>query len=185
MATTGSGKGGVPRRPMRHAVVLGGSVAGLLTARVLADHFERVTLVERDPVAAGGCGGNDGAAQPRRGVPQGAHVHALLARGLGIVEGLFPGLSGELCAAGATLICGGRELRWHHSGGWRVSRDRELVFLSMTRPLLERGIAGRVRALPNIEIRSGVRALGLAGDRGGVTGLRVVAAESNTAEPSG
>jgi glycine/D-amino acid oxidase-like deaminating enzyme len=65
MATTGSGKGSVPRRPMRHAVVLCGSVAGLLTARVLADHFECVTLVERDPVAAGGCGGNDGAASRR------------------------------------------------------------------------------------------------------------------------
>ena len=32
----------------RHAVVLGGSLAGLLTARVLADHFEEVTLIERD-----------------------------------------------------------------------------------------------------------------------------------------
>jgi 2-polyprenyl-6-methoxyphenol hydroxylase-like FAD-dependent oxidoreductase len=167
MVTTRRGTDGIPRRPMRHAIVLGGSVAGLLAARVLADRFERVTLVERDPIAG------DGEATPRRGVPQGAHVHALLARGLGIVEGLFPGLSGGLCAAGAALICGGRELRWHHAGGWRVSEDRELIFLSMTRPLLERGIAARVRGLPNVALRGGLRALGLAGDRGRVTGLRV------------
>ena len=30
-----------------HAIVLGGSVAGLFAARVLADHAESVTLVER------------------------------------------------------------------------------------------------------------------------------------------
>ncbi len=37
-----------PARPARQTVVIGGSMAGLLAARVLADHFERVTLVERD-----------------------------------------------------------------------------------------------------------------------------------------
>ena len=31
-----------------HAVVIGGSIAGLLAARVLADHFDKVTIVERD-----------------------------------------------------------------------------------------------------------------------------------------
>ena len=36
------------RNANRHAVVLGGSLAGLLTARILSDHFERVTLIERD-----------------------------------------------------------------------------------------------------------------------------------------
>jgi len=33
---------------MRQAVVIGGSIAGILAARVLADHFEHVTVVERD-----------------------------------------------------------------------------------------------------------------------------------------
>ena len=32
----------------RHALVLGGSLAGLLAARVLTDHYDRVTIVERD-----------------------------------------------------------------------------------------------------------------------------------------
>ena len=31
----------------KHAVVLGGSLAGLLAARVLADHFEQVTHENR------------------------------------------------------------------------------------------------------------------------------------------
>ena len=52
------------------AVVLGGSLAGLCAARVLADHFDEVTVVERDALP-------DVATQ-RAGVPQGRHVHAML-----------------------------------------------------------------------------------------------------------
>jgi 2-polyprenyl-6-methoxyphenol hydroxylase-like FAD-dependent oxidoreductase len=32
----------------KHAIVIGASMGGLLATRVLADHFEQVTLVERD-----------------------------------------------------------------------------------------------------------------------------------------
>ena len=35
-------------RRRRHAVVVGGSLAGMLAARVLADHVHAVTLLERD-----------------------------------------------------------------------------------------------------------------------------------------
>jgi 2-polyprenyl-6-methoxyphenol hydroxylase-like FAD-dependent oxidoreductase len=56
-----------------HAVVIGGSMAGLLAARVLVDHFERVTIVERDAYPS----------QPtsRQGLPQASHVHVLLTQG--------------------------------------------------------------------------------------------------------
>ena len=40
-----AGFSAVPRR--RHAVVVGGSLAGMLAARVLSDHFDIVTLLER------------------------------------------------------------------------------------------------------------------------------------------
>ena len=53
------------------AVVLGASMGGLLAARVLADFYRTVTVVERDVLP-------DDPAN-RRGVPQGRHVHALLA----------------------------------------------------------------------------------------------------------
>jgi 2-polyprenyl-6-methoxyphenol hydroxylase-like FAD-dependent oxidoreductase len=65
-----------------HAVVIGGGLAGLLAARVLADHFESVTLIERDGVAT--------EQKPRKGVPQGHHVHGLLAKGQEILSQLFP-----------------------------------------------------------------------------------------------
>ena len=31
-----------------HAIVIGGSMAGMCAARILADHFEKVTIVDRD-----------------------------------------------------------------------------------------------------------------------------------------
>src|SRR5260370_32737902 len=87
----GAGLLAVPRR--RHAVVVGGSLGGMLAARVLSDHFEHVTLLERDrfpetPAA-------------RKGLPQGRHAHGLLERGRRVLERYLPGLTGELVRAGA------------------------------------------------------------------------------------
>ena len=91
------------------AVVIGASIAGLLAARVLADSFERVTLIERDAFPATGDG--------RRGVPQGRHVHGLMARGREILEDLFPGLTDELVHRGAPLGDARVQGRWF----WRVA----------------------------------------------------------------
>jgi 2-polyprenyl-6-methoxyphenol hydroxylase-like FAD-dependent oxidoreductase len=155
-----------PLRPLGHAVVIGGSIAGLLAARVLAGHFRQVTVLERDRLAR--------TPGPRKGVPQGSHVHAVLVRGQQIMERLLPGLTAELCARGAVLLSAGRELAWHHAGGWRARHDSELAFLSMTRPLLEAVIAARVAALPNVTAREGSRVAGLLDDgKGRVRGVRV------------
>jgi len=63
------------------AVVLGASMGGLLAARVLADFFGTVTVVERDELP-------DDPAN-RRGGPQGRHVHVLLPRGAQMLDELF------------------------------------------------------------------------------------------------
>ena len=67
-----------------HTVVLGASMSGLLAARVLADAYHRVTVVDRDWLPE--------RAADRRGVPQGLHAHALLPRGAQALEELFPGI---------------------------------------------------------------------------------------------
>src|SRR3954453_12040968 len=92
------------RRPLGHAIVLGGSVAGLLATRVLSDHLERVTLIERDELMP--------RPEPRKGVPQGNHLHALLARGRMIAEALLPGLFDERLAAAPLRLNGGGDLWW-------------------------------------------------------------------------
>ena len=75
-----------------HAVVIGGSIAGLLAARVLADTFERVTIIERDRFPAG--------PEFRKGVPQARHVHALLGRGNHLLEHFLPGFTAMLIEHG-------------------------------------------------------------------------------------
>src|SRR6516165_10183161 len=99
-------------RRHRHAVVVGGSLAGMLAARVLSDHFDDVTLLERDrfpetPTA-------------RKGLPQGRHVHVLLERGRGVMERFLPGLSGELVRAGAETLDATRDVALMSPYGWYV-----------------------------------------------------------------
>ena len=75
------------------AVVVGGSLTGLLAARVLADHFTEVLLVERDRFPGG--------AEWRKGVPQARHVHVLLKQGERVVADYFPGICDELVREGS------------------------------------------------------------------------------------
>ncbi|MDT3399935.1 FAD-binding monooxygenase [Streptomyces sp. B1866] len=149
------------------AVVLGGSMAGLLAARVLAESYAEVTLVDRDVLT--------GVAGPRRGVPQGRHVHRFLSRGQEVVEGLFPGFTADLVAAGAVtgdasagnrLVVDGRQIRQGHAG--RLS-------VSVSRPTLERVVRERVRALPRVRFleRHDILGLRTTVDRARVTGVTV------------
>ena len=79
-----------------HAAVIGGSIAGLWTARVLADHFDHVTVIDRDHFPD--------SAEARKGAPQGRQLHVLLVRGQQILDQLFPGVTNELEAEGASMI---------------------------------------------------------------------------------
>jgi 2-polyprenyl-6-methoxyphenol hydroxylase-like FAD-dependent oxidoreductase len=157
-------------------VVLGASMAGLLAARVLADAYAQVTIVDRDPLP-------EGSAQ-RRGVPQGHHLHALLARGQQALEELFPGLTAALVAQGvpagdmlanARLYLSGYRLRQAHTG---------LVLLCASRPVLEGYVRARVRALPNVAVVDSCDIMGLAATPDGrrVTGARVHRREVGSAE---
>jgi 2-polyprenyl-6-methoxyphenol hydroxylase-like FAD-dependent oxidoreductase len=134
---TGSGKHG-------HAVVIGGSMAGLLAARVLSDRFGRVTIVERDSFPEG--------VENRKGVPQARHAHALLPRGFMIMARLFPGLAEDLVSGGAIASDVPAESRRYQRGGYRVRFAIGRKSLLMSRPFLEGHIRRRVRALPNVTV---------------------------------
>jgi len=150
----------------QHAVVIGGGLAGLLAVRVLADHFQRVTLVERDGVAT--------EANARKGVPQGHHVHGLLAKGQEILATLFPDLVPALVAGGAVPLDMGRDFRWHHFGAWKARFDSGIRGFLFTRPYLEWHIAERVRGRPNVRIiNAAAEGLAVAPEGGRVTGVRI------------
>src|SRR6056297_3367262 len=88
-----------------HAVVVGGSMAGLLAARAVANGFERVTLLERDQLPSG--------PTTRRGVPQGHHVHVLLEAGRSVLESFFPDYFATLRSRGGLEIDSGSDLDYH------------------------------------------------------------------------
>ncbi|EYF03001.1 FAD-dependent oxidoreductase [Chondromyces apiculatus] len=162
----------------RRAVVIGGSMAGLLTARVLADHFDEVTLVERDSISA----------EPadRKGVPQGRHVHVLLARGLDVLGELFPGVIEELAAEGAERIDFGTDMRFQSFGTWKVCFPSGIRCSFQSRALLEAVVRRRALALEGVRLRSGLRATGLELDASGrqVTGVRVEGAVGDETIPA-
>jgi 2-polyprenyl-6-methoxyphenol hydroxylase-like FAD-dependent oxidoreductase len=125
-----------------HALIIGGSMAGLLAARVLSERFGRVTIVERDRFPKG----------PgfRKGVPQSRHLHAFMMRGRQIAERLFPGLSEELEEAGAVLIDSADDFEWLTPAGFAPRFNSGLPLLMSSRDLLEWAVRERVAALPQV-----------------------------------
>jgi 2-polyprenyl-6-methoxyphenol hydroxylase-like FAD-dependent oxidoreductase len=132
------------RRSSEHAIVLGASVAGLLAARVLTDHYQRVTIVERDALPPIG--------QHRKGVPQGRHLHGLHPRGREIIEELFPGFTDEVTAAGAVCCDVLADARWQFSGYLLRQRHAGLPALLASRPLLEGHLRERVFGLARVTV---------------------------------
>jgi 2-polyprenyl-6-methoxyphenol hydroxylase-like FAD-dependent oxidoreductase len=157
---------------MNRAVVLGASMGGLLAARVLADFYDTVTIIERDVLPEG--------AAHRRGVPQGRHVHALLGRGLQILGEFFPGFRDELLAAGTPVLDYSDLSKVYFSAGGHVLvragrfTDTAPLFFP-SRPLVESIVRQRIRAIENVTLLDGYDVVDLtsspAGDR--VTGVRI------------
>ncbi|HET8931784.1 MAG TPA: FAD-dependent monooxygenase [Polyangiales bacterium] len=158
----------------KHAVVLGGSMAGLLAANVLARHFERVTLFERDTFPAG--------AEPRKGVPQSWQLHGLLAGGRRALEALFPDFGAELLARGAHDVDVGTCGKFLVAGTPLPHHETGLRCFVMSRPLLESYVRERVLAASNIQVRQACVAQNLVGDRHAVTGVMIRDASSQQQE---
>ena len=153
-----------------HAVVIGASMGGLLAARALSGPYERVTVLDRDPELP-----TD--AQPRKGVPQGKHAHAILPGGAQQMDAMFPGLLDELEAGGAPVI---RDwsLAYMRLGGHDFSRDPYTVdppVYYCTRPFLEGRVRARVRALPGVGVQAGTEVTDLLASADGsrITGVRI------------
>ncbi|MEU5980293.1 FAD-dependent monooxygenase [Streptomyces sp. NPDC047315] len=133
-----------------HAVVLGAGMSGLMAAHVLAQHFTRVTVVERD------AGGEVG---PRRGVPQGWHPHVLALKANHLLESLFPGLAEQYVADGGVPAGMLSQHRLFYYGHWLRQSETELETVWASRPFLEDGIRERIHAHTNLTVRHGWEAV--------------------------
>jgi 2-polyprenyl-6-methoxyphenol hydroxylase-like FAD-dependent oxidoreductase len=159
----------------RQALVLGAGMGGLTAARALADHFERVLMLERDVLPEH--------AEDRPGVPQGRHVHVLLAGGQQALCELFPGFDGDISAMGAVPIRSGLDIRVERPG-YDPFPQRDLGFdaYAQSRAQLELGVRRRVQAHAGIELRQQCRAQELVArpDGTAVTGARYTTADGKT-----
>lgn len=148
------------------AVVIGGSVGGVLAAAALADRYEAVTVLERDALPT--------ADEHRRAVPQGHHGHALLTRGLEGLEGLLPGIGEEMIEAGAPTYVQFSDAYFAGEGFELARATLDKTAITASRPFFEGHMRRRALALPNVELRERweALALGASADRGRVTGVR-------------
>ncbi|WP_033318617.1 FAD-dependent oxidoreductase [Streptomyces yerevanensis] len=142
---------------------MGGSLAGLLAAHVLAGHAERVTVVERDRLPDG--------TKPRSGVPQGRHPHVLLQGGQVALESLLPGFLAELRAAGAPRVGMPSDMVLWQNGRWFRRVPATTHIYTGSRAQLEERVRRRVLASPVISVVEGTDVVGLLGDASRVRGV--------------
>jgi flavin-dependent dehydrogenase len=125
-----------------HAVVIGAGMAGLLAVRILSDHFDSVTCVERDRLPE-----DTGA---RRGIPQGQHLHVLLNKGASLLRELFPDLPAALAQRNAPSVDGVADVRWYHFGRWKTRFPSHIKGYSQSRPFLEQCIRRSLATQANV-----------------------------------
>ncbi|WP_171171789.1 NAD(P)/FAD-dependent oxidoreductase [Streptomyces sp. I05A-00742] len=144
---------------------MGGSLAGLLAARVLADHADAVTVVERDRYPDG--------PEHRAGLPQDRHTHVLLESGRHALERLLPGIMDEMRAHGVPWVGMPNDILQWQAGRWyrRTPATKHLV--TGSRPLTDWLVRRRVLADPRIRLVEGTEVTGLTGDAGRVRGVRL------------
>ncbi|MEO1297177.1 MAG: FAD-dependent monooxygenase [Cyanobacteria bacterium J06636_16] len=158
---------------LSRVVVIGGSIAGLLTARVLSAVAEQVFVVDRDHLPQNNV--------PRKGVPQSVQPHVLFTKGYRILEDFFPGIGADLKAAGAIPIDWGKEFHYFHQGDWNATceEDSGLVSVTCTRHLIESTIRKHVAKLKNVQWFENSRVQGLIGDSNRVSGIRYVSKQGH------
>ena len=128
------------------AVVLGASVAGLFAGRVLSDYFDEVVLIDKE-------GLNEGPV-PRKAVPQGNHIHAILSPIYSVLRRFLPELIDDLMEGGAHSFDGGKEWRFHVHGNFLVNGETGQKLIGSTRPFFEDHLRRSVKSITNVEIRT-------------------------------
>ena len=158
----------------RRAIVVGGSIGGMLAARVAAAHFDVVQVLERDEFTT--------VPQPRRMTPQAHHVHMLLKGGENAIDRLVPGFLAALAAHGSVTL-EGRDFAAASELGFAARGDNGMLLHGQSRWLLEHCVReGVTRATPNLEVHTGTTVRGLAYDAAAnrVTGVVVDDAAGGT-----
>ena len=147
----------------KHAIVIGGSIAGLCAAQALSKHFDKVTILERDTYPS--------KPATRSGVLQSHHVHVLLTGGARALEKLFPGFNEELIAAGITAFDWLADSKFRFFGQWLPREYSGLMGYSVSRRWLEHYLRQKLIENPKVSFVEGTRVTQLLTSLGRVIGV--------------
>jgi 2-polyprenyl-6-methoxyphenol hydroxylase-like FAD-dependent oxidoreductase len=155
-----------------HGVIIGGGISGLLAGHVLADRFERVTVLERDhyPIRT-----RSSAPPTRRGAPQSRCLHLLTAAGAAAFEKLMPGWSNEIIVLGGIPFDVSADAALRVFEGWLPRTPSGVVTYACSRSLIEEVLRYGLARKSNVRIEQGQKVVGfLSRPSGqGVAGVRV------------
>lgn len=129
---------------MAHAIIAGGSLAGLVTAKALASSFETIEIIESDAEPS--------IIEPRKGVPQGRHVHGLLKGGADALIALFPDIAQRLSQKGAASADFSKDVKWYINKRYMPRFAGDIPIHFQSRPLLEHCLREAVGELSNVTI---------------------------------
>ncbi|NWL10281.1 FAD-binding protein [Paenarthrobacter nitroguajacolicus] len=155
---------------LKTAVVIGGSIAGLLAAAVLSESFDEVLIVDRDELPID----IESSQIARRGVPQSNQIHKLLPLGKERIETILPGFDDELIALGCESHDEAARFTQYINGGWGVRANSDLITTYFRRPVFEWVMRRRVLALDNVTaVKAFAIGLVSSADRSAVVGVRI------------
>ena len=162
-----------PHRTARlstRAVVVGGSLAGMLAAAAVRDFVDSVEIIEAHGLPEG--------PEARPGVPQAAHFHVLLSGGANAMEELLPGTLKELLSAGANRVPMTTNMLIYSPEGWyrRWQRDSHYL-ITASRDLTDSVVRGQVLKDPRVGARPHTKVTALLGSSDRVTGVRLRTAD--------
>lgn len=152
------------------AVVIGGSISGLLSAKVLSHTFSEVFVIEKDIL--------DDDSSNRKGVAQTEQPHVLLVKGYRLLEKILPGIGNDLRHAGAIEVDWATDYYIYYGGhGWnkRSNKPSTIISFSSSRSLLEACIRKKVQSVHNISFLKGTKVIGLKVDKASKSVLGVKA----------
>ncbi|WP_282939949.1 FAD dependent oxidoreductase [Paenibacillus sp. RC67] len=146
-------------------VIIGGSIAGLLTARVVSDYYEEVLIVDKDHFPK--------QPQERNCTPQAYHPHRFTNRGKTITARLFPGYEEDLLAQGSPSSLNKTIHNMNQYGSMVGKYPRNDIKFS--RAVLEWVLRERVKQIANVRFLPDHDVLQLVttSDRTAVTGVQV------------
>ncbi|CAM5234467.1 NAD(P)/FAD-dependent oxidoreductase [Streptomyces griseomycini] len=150
----------------RRAIVIGGSLTGMLAARALSDVTE-VIVIERDALPE--------KPEPRTGLPQAHHTHMLWSGGADAIEALLPGTAKELDAAGAHRVPLTTGMVAYSPKGWYRRWPESHYSIACSRDLLDWVIRGQLlkHAGGRVTVMERTTVLGLTGSATAVTGVTI------------